>query len=582
MNAPERLASLGLGPAASWERVERLLVLQGSDLAAVAADPARFAGTQLVFIDPGLLDDAAMRGLANLRFVPLDTDPDMQARASSEASALASLLDMRLSDVREAIWGHGCLHGWDAGLFFLALQRLHVSRELGRAFAKAWDGSRLALLRPQAAQRMYFDSCVSADLFCQAAAGLLEPAGTYETVLHSPAAPMAWVFDAALLRRAMAGGDVTLLTHLPTCYYDRDWLAQQIAREHRYTLDLPSAYWDVPVHRGQSPVVGIEQADRAHLAQAQRYAEQACAVLEAVLGHLLVDPLSRAAQLDEWAQRCRWQALCYLALRDGLQGMRPSFLVADQDTGLNGPLFSVAGQIGASMLVVPHSGHPSTLLPHARRVRIIERPGFGTVARTVLGQAVVAEPVRMQPRLPRLPRGRVQRICLMLNAIHAVGLNHFELTGLVALHTALAGRCAALGVDLCVRTKPNAPAVCLLSSFLGEDPRALVGNVARPLPEVAAETDVCITYGEPTTGILPFLESGSLVLHISPQRWPTDYLSCLPLIHAGIVPSLDVDAGVAYVQRLLVDPAFHAEAARRQAEGFEQRAAPARTTLFGA
>lgn len=580
MNAPERLAGFHPGPTSEVARIERLLVLQGSDLNEVVSHRERFAQTQLVFIDPGLLDDAAMRGLPNLRFVPLDTDADFQARVASEALALATTVDLRLSRVRAAIWPQACLQGWDVALFHLPLQRLHVSRELGRAFAAAWDGSPLALLRPTAVQRMYFDSSLSADLFSEAAPGLFEPAGVYQAVLHSPAAPFASVLDAGLLRRSMAGGHVTLLTHLPTCYYERDWLAQQISRAHRFTLDLPSPYWDVPVHRGPSPLVDPEQADRAHLAQAQRYADQARDVLEETLGHLMREPHARAAQLDEWSARCRWQALSYLALRDGLQGTRPTFLVADQDTGLNGPLFSVADQLGSPLMVVPHSGHPSTLLPHGRRVRVVERPGFGTTARTVLGQAIAAEPVRMQPRLPRRPRDAVRRICLMLNAIHAVGLNHFEITALASFHATLAARCRATGVELSVRTKPNAPAVCLLASFLGEDPQALVAHVSRPLPEVAAQSDICITFGEPTTGILPFLESGCLVLHVSPQRWPTDYLSCLPLIHAGVVPSLDGQAGVEHLHRLMVDRAFFAESSRRQGEAFEQRAASARMNLF--
>lgn len=580
MNAPERLSGLHSEATLQPERVERLLVLQASDLNEVVSHRARFERTQLVFIDPGLLDDAAMRGLPNLRFVPLDTDADFQARAASEALSLATALDLRLSRLRASIWPKACMQGWDAALFHLPLLRLHVSRELGRVFAGTWDGSRLGLLRPQAVQRMYFDSSLSADLFSEADPGLFEPAGAYQAVLHSPADPFAAVLDAALLRRAMASGQVSLLTHLPTCYYDREWLACQISLAHRYTLDLPSPYWDVPIHRGPAPLVRADQVDRAHRSEAQRYAGLAREVLEQTLGHLMREPLARAAQLDEWSARCRWQALGYLALRDGLQGTRPDFLVADQDTGLNGPLFSVADQIGSRLWVVPHSGHPSTLMPHGRRLRVIERPGFGTTARTVLGQAIAAEPVRMQPRLPRQPRNAVRRICLMLNAIHAVGLNHFELKALASFHSGLAGQCRAIGVELSVRTKPNAPAVCLLSTFLGEDPQALIAHVSRPLSEVALQSDICITYGEPTTGILPFLEAGCLVLHVSPQRWPTDYLSCLPLIHSGVVPSLDVEAGVEHIHRLMVNPAVFTETLRRQAEAFERRAAAERMDLF--
>ncbi len=561
--------------------VDALLVLQKSDLARLAEVPALAEGRRLLFVDPGLLDEAAVRGFQQCEFRRLPHDPDFQARAATEAMTLATLLDLRLTHERHCLWrGPGpapALQGWDVGLFFLALQRALVARQLGVQIESSFPERRLGVLRPAVVQQMYFDSFVGTDLVAQDPTRFAVVDSYEQARWHRPDA-YDRVFDPVALRRAMAGGRVTAVTHVPTCFYDRVWLAEEVSRAHPYTLDLASPFWDVPLHRGPTNTqpLALLPADAAALAYRQR-AER---VLEDTLSALLPQALARRQQVQAWAERCHWQALNFAALLQGLGDCRPQFLLSDQDAGLNGPLFSLADALGAPMTVVPHSGHPSMLMPHARRVTAVERAGYGCQPRTVLGQNVDVRPVRYAQRVARRDHGAVQTVCLLLNSMQTEGLSYIDAYALASFHRALSALCEAAAVELILRPKPGAPALSVLASALGVDPARLVQHVTQPLEQLAERSQLCMAWGEPTTGVAPFLDGGSLVLQVNEQRWPIDYTVCLPLVHDGVIPLLDQRAALHAVQALLADPAAFGAERRAQNRAFDARCRGAHDHLF--
>jgi hypothetical protein len=577
--APERQA-LVQASAASRLGVDALLVLQKSDLAHLAATPALVEGQRLLFVDPGLLDEAAVRGFKGCEFRRLPIDADFQARAATEAMTLATLVDLQLAQERQVLVpGAGALpvlHGWDVGLFFLALQRAVLARQIG-ALVQAFPERRIGVLRPAAAQQMYFDSFVATDLVA-ADPARFAVLDSYDETRWFRADAYAAVFDANLLRPVLAGGRIGAVTHVPTCFYDRAWLASEVSRAFTHTVDLASPFWDVPVHRGPSWLVdrSAVPADAAALA----YRERAAVVLERVLGHLLPNPGARRAQVATWADRCHWQAQNFQALSWSLAGTKPHFLLSDQDTGLNGPLFSIADQLGAPITVVPHSGHASMLMPHARRVTVVERAGYGAQPRSLLGQVLPTRAVKLGRKLERQQHGAVKTLCLLLNSMQTEGLSYVDAHALAAFYKPLATLCETAGVQLILRPKPGAPALSVLASALGVAPATLVQHTAQPLEQLALRSELCIAYGEPTTGVAPFLDGGSLVLQVGEQRWPTDYTVCLPLIRDGVLPLLDHRAALALVARLLEDPLAFTAYRTAQNGAFDARCAGAHDHLF--
>jgi hypothetical protein len=588
--APERNALAATAAAAGPARagVDALLLLQKSDLAHLAATPALLEGQRLLFVDPGLLDEAAVRGFQRCEFRRLPVDADFQARAATEAMTLATLVDVQLAHERQGLlrpFGAAGvlpqLHGWDVGLFFLALQRAVVARQLGALIEATFPERRIGVLRPSAAQQMYFDSFVATDLVA-ADPARFAVLDSYDEARWQRADAYADVFDTEALRAVMAGGRIGAVTHVPTCFYDRNWLAAEVSRAFEFTLDLASPFWDVPVHRGRSWLVDrtAVPADAAALA----YRERAAGVLERVLGHLLPHAGARRQQIAAWADRCHWQAQNFLALMRSMAGLsgtaRPHFLLADQDTGLNGPLFSVADALGSPITVVPHSGHPSMLLPHARRVTAVERAGYGAQPRSLLGQVVAVRPVNLGSKLPRQPHGRLKTLCLLLNSMQTEGLSFVDAHALAAFYKPLLALCEAAGIELILRPKPGAPALSVLAGALGVPPATLVQHTTQPLDQLAARCELCIAYGEPTTGVAPFLDGGSLVLQVGEQRWPTDYTVCLPLIRDGVVPLLDHRAALKLVQQLIADPVAFTAYRSAQNGAFEARCEGAHDHLF--
>ena len=571
--------------------VDAVLVLQRSDVARVAAAPARYAGVRLLFVDPGLLDDAAQRGLtqsAAYEFRRLDLGPDMQARAASEAIARATLIDLQLTAERERLWGdEQVLTGWDVGLFFLALQRAAVARALARAISAGFSESSIGLLRPSNAQQMYFDSFVSTDLVGQDPQRFSVIDRYHDARWQRPDA-YDQVLDGHAMGSLLARGVITLVSHVPTCFYDRAWLAMEVARSHAYTLDLPSPFWDVPLHRG-APLL-VPRSGLGGEAEVAEYGARAVRVLEPLLADLLPQQRAREEQITAWAARARWQALNFLQLRrafDRLAGApAPDFLIADQDTGLNGPLFSIADRIGRAITVVPHSGHASMLLPHGRRVSVVERAGYGCAPRTLIGQAVPVRPVRFnrlakrRPVAPHAHPSRLQRICLLLNSLNTEGLSYVDAHALAEFYKTLAALCRVGGVELVLRPKPGSPAYAVLASALDVSAAQLASAVQQPLETLAETCELCLAWGEPTTGIAPFLDAGSLVLQVMRERWPVDYLVCMPLVRDGVVPTLSPAEALATVRRFIDERGALGAETAKQSASFDARATPAHDHLF--
>jgi hypothetical protein len=120
----------------------------------------------------------------------------------------------------------------------------------------------------------------------------------------------------------------------------------------------------------------------------------------------------------------------------------------------------------------------------------------------------------------------------------------------------------------------------VLAGALGVTPGELAGAVQQPLPALAESCELCLAWGEPTTGIAPFLDAGSLVLQVMRERWPVDYLVCMPLVRDGVVPTLAPADALAAVRRYLADRHALAADTTRQSAAFDARAAGAHDHLF--
>ena len=100
-----------------------------------------------------------------------------------------------------------------------------------------------------------------------------------------------------------------------------------------------------------------------------------------------------------------------------------------------------------------------------------------------------------------------------------------------------------------------------------------------PIDEAARQADIAIAFGEPTSATLNFFDAASLMLHVSEQDWPLDYIATNPL-KGSVMPSMRCAEAAAEVDALLADPALYARRQAAQAQAYAQRRRQSHDTIF--
>lgn len=555
--------------------VDAFLFLQRSDIAHYLKSGAaqRLRGRPHIFIDPGLAEEALRQGVdpGEFSYRPLAVGAHFQGRVALEAITLARRIDQRLTALRQQLFGNGVLQGWDQGHLRPFFIRALVAQRLGEVCERSLPEPTIGLFRPSRPQLMYFDSFLATELFA-AASERFRIIDHYDEVPQWAADHAAWCFDFAEVARMAQSGSHHAVTHIPTCYQHHDHYQAEIARAFASNIDLPSPYWDIPVRRRGSMRVPLERLPADCIGpRPLQYREAARQVLEGELAALVPGRAALRRQVDEMAQRCFVQALHYEGLLDALRGTQPHFVITDHDTGNNGPLYSVAARLGSPITVLPHASYPTGAIPHSLKVTAVERDGFATPALTVFGEKVAMRPARLVAPVQPVSRERAGTLCLLVNTLASQGLSYIDFAGLARLHRSLAQLCAAHGAELIVRLKPNNAGLRMAASALSTPSETLQQVLDTPLTEIAARTDLCLCYGEPTSAGIEFLASGSLVLHASDQLWPSDYVTAPAYVGDDTVPSLPCDDALALAGALLADPAQFRARGQAQRERFARR-----------
>ena len=563
-------------------KIDALLFLQRSDIAHHVRAGHDVGGLPLLFIDPGLAEEALRQGLDPNRFSyrPLQVGPHFHARIATEAATRAASIDQALTERREHFFGPGLFQGWDQGPLRLFFIRALVARALGALCERSFAERHVGLYRPDKPQLFYFDSFLATDLFA-ASSQRWRIVDHYEDVGNWVADHASWCWDFAQIAQQAAAGQAHAVTHIATCYHHHDHYQAEIARAFPHNIDLPSAHWDIPVRRRGTMKVPLDRLPRDCVSDAVLlYREAAREVFTRHLAELVPSRPALQLQAETLAARSLVQALHYDGLRDALRGTQPHFIVTDHDTGSNGPLFSVAARLGSPITVLPHSSYVTGAIPHPQNVRVVERDGFATPTRSVLGEKVLTVGKQLGPAAEPAPRERAATVCLLVNTLASQGLSYIDFAGLARFHRALATQCAAQGAELIVRLKPNNAGLRMASSALAVPAELLQAVLDTPIDAIARRTDLCVCYGEPTTAGIEFLATGSYLMHASDQLWPADYLTSPAFITDGTVPSYALDAALAETEALLADAQRFRARADAQRARFVPRLSAGNGRLF--
>jgi hypothetical protein len=560
--------------------VDGLLVLQRSDVAHLAANRERFAGIPLLCTDPGILENVLQAGFTDYQLRRLSPGRDMPARVYTETLARATMIDLLLTRERERLWGPGCFEGWDRGTLFQPLHVMLTAQALRPVIEREFPEQRIGLLRPDNLLLFNFDSAVQAEIYAADARRWCfvdrYEAGRFWNPLLLNAC-----FDADAIAEIARREPVQAITHLGSCFYDVKAFGQAISQAFANNIDLPSVYCDVPVRRGPLLLKDIASLPAGRIDESTVvYREHARQLFIEQLADLIPSQPVLRAQADVLARRCQLQAINFLGLKRALAGQRPHLVIADHDNGHLGPLFSLANALGSEITVMPHSGYTNAALPHAHRVTAIERDGYGARVLTLLGQHVATRAVRFRATAPLQQRPTLRKLCILVNTMFSDGQYHIDLFGLMALFKGLRTICSRHGAELAVRLKPSTPALNVVSGALGAPAEYFARTTQMAIDEVASDTDLCLAWGELTTGSINFLDAGSLVLHVSEEDWPTQLAPNAPFLHERLVRSMHVDQALAFVDTLLSQPDEYRRLQQLQSGRYAQRRIDAHDTFF--
>jgi hypothetical protein len=160
---------------------------------------------------------------------------------------------------------------------------------------------------------------------------------------------------------------------------------------------------------------------------------------------------------------------------------------------------------------------------------------------------------------------------MLVNGMVSNGLFHIDFLGTVRFHQELARLCVSRGARLILRLKPTAPGLHLFAAATGVPADALARGTRPTLEAVAAETDLCVSFGQPTTGTISFLAAGAYLMHAAAMAWSTDPAFSPAYFSDGTVPCTTPDDALARIEALLASPDAFAACAARQYAAFGAR-----------
>lgn len=558
----------------------RLVLTHRLDIPAARHIASLHPEAQVVVVCPHLADRCESEGLrVQLLQLPVG-DPVQQAYAEARrvARTLQRRADAVLATVDDAAPGCDWLQ---TELFYLSYTMLGYRALWQRVLAQL-PAARWLVLVAETPFRYGAHSCLPA-------LALLELRGLHGHSMQAFSHPQPELGQDLLpdLHASAAAGDPAVLSHLPTCFYDHahfeQVLVERAERGGGSCLNLPAPHYDVPMPRlAGAPMQSLDAA-LSHLDPAQALAidtaaEQLEADMREALNPLVASPRYRAPQARALAQAWRRLMLFSALLRQRFDGRPPrSLLLSNHDTGLHGPLLSLARRHRARVVLVPHSkifNAPVPAVP-GLDLRCATHPVQGLPIHDAAGRAVETsllafpETLGWQSRPPR----PLRTLGVLLSGVSYNGLCGADLPRFVRGLAQLREWASARGVACRIRCKPSEPLLALLTQGLGMPADALLADMAGTLADFIAASDLCLSYDVPTSASVELLRTGVPTLHVvlRPQMPEEE-----ALVHAAIVPRVPPGELLPRLDTFHSDPAHLWQFGRDQFQAYVRAWATAR------
>lgn len=402
-----------------------IIFLSKDDLPAVIALTQKLDAYIIYVFDPSLLDSVFDAGLNNIKFISADgcfTFHEFDQKTRDNVTALEKTLDEMVS---ELLPNRISITGWQYRNWYHLLQTCEWFMRLWPMASDLFKGHTLHIIICNLPSLFYINSFVPSVLCFE----YFQQQG-YQVV---PFIYQANNDDALLVPdlHSIPANSVAdlLLTHIPTCRYDYQYLVDEITRCGP-VLNLTAKFCDIPFN-GQ-PATQLITADEAfsHLSHSQKsQLNQVTSQLKEAIQQQLSQYIQTPSYLEKQAQYTanlyRDQLTLFFQLEPFFEKHKPTkIILSDHDIGYHGPLIAFAKQHSLPVIYLPHSKMVHDIEYSYRNITALTHPAQNSPILDPLGkplpQAKILFPEEWNHAI--IPAKPIQTIALMLNAFTIQGV----------------------------------------------------------------------------------------------------------------------------------------------------------------
>lgn len=500
-----------------------IFILEADDIPAMVPFSRNLQNYRCYVFDPTLLDKAIEGGLENCAFVDWKNCfefPDMVKWSHSVAFDIERRLDLSVREIMPEIsifsWQHLNLY------YFLMAVRWYSG--LWAAVVPRFAQHRIHVCICDNPAHYYWPSYIPALLLLQNLKTLNIEFSAYTYGQR----PNDTHVVPDLRQHAADLGTFDLLSHLPTCIYDINYINDELKASGKNIIDLQSKHepWNVAVAAQQT--IGLSTFDEMSdnlpeemLKKAETIFDRVVVELGTILSPYIASPDYLARQTIHIASLYKSQVMTYSLLEKYFRQRKPGkVLLSDHDAGFHGPIVAFAEKHRIPVLMLPHSKVSDNVTFGYRDITSLCHPIQGSDILDASGKATrcfslcFPEIFSASTTHP----APIRKIGLLLNGLSLGGVCCTRYSAYMNGIRKIAQWCKQHDIELYVRSRPGQMMTRLLVECVGLDRESLMDAMTCSLGVFAQrEIDLCLMYDGPTSGVIEFLMRSIPILNPIPE-----------------------------------------------------------------
>lgn len=313
-----------------------------------------------------------------------------------------------------------------------------------------------------------------------------------------------------------------LLTHLPTCFKDIDYLNAELHASGKTNINILPKYWGVALNATKN-VNLIRLADQPTLGACvpkfDTIASQLNDKLETLLTPYIATPDFRTRQVRHLSNLYQSQLVSLHLLKRYFQQHKPAkMLLSDYDAGFHGPLISFAESHDIPVFLTPHAKISNHYNFNYSNITSLTHPIQSVPPVNASGKLLLhyrlCYPESFSCNSAITPP--LRKIGLLLNGLSLNGVIDTAVTPYIDGVKRINQWCKQHGVELSIRCRPGEGLTKLLAEATGMERAVLYAWMDCPLQTFMQDIDLCLMYDNPTSGMIEFLRTGLPILNPIP------------------------------------------------------------------